>query len=72
MTKVIVDQAANGFEHSLRDFSRRVQAEGIIREIRRRSFFVPAAEARRQKSIEARRRNRSHAPKAPDKRTAQV
>ena len=72
MTRVIVNQASNGFEHSLRDFSRQVQSEGIIREIRRRAFFVPAAEARKQKSIEARRRNRTHAPKAPDKRAARA
>ena len=70
--RVIVSQGPGGFEKSLRDFHRHVQDEGVIREIKRRAFFIPAAEARRLKSIEARKRSRQHSSKGPDKRAAKA
>jgi ribosomal protein S21 len=57
MAQVIVTEE-KGFDQALRDFHRKVQEQGTIKEIRRRSFFVPAAEARKLKGIEARKRNR--------------
>jgi ribosomal protein S21 len=67
MTQVIVTPE-KGFEQALKDFHRKVQETGTIREIRRRAFFVPAAEARKLKGIEARKRNRPHPAKSTEKR----
>ena len=71
MTQVIVTPE-KGFEQSMKDFHRKVQETGTIREIRRRAFFVPAAEARKLKGIEARKRNRPHTAKTSDKRPAKT
>lgn len=57
-----------GFEQALKDFHRQVQEEGVVKEIRRRSFFVPAGEARKLKGIEARKRNHPRVAKTTDKR----
>ena len=71
MPRVVIT-SEKGFEAALRDFHRKVNEQGIVREIKRRAFFVPAAEARKLKSIEARKRNHprphvadKHTPKAP-------
>ena len=44
------------FEQALRDFRRKVQEQGLVREMRRRSHYVTPAEARKMKSLRARRR----------------
>jgi len=44
------------FEQALREFRRKVQEQGLVREMRRRSHYVPPAEARKIKSLRARRR----------------
>jgi ribosomal protein S21 len=46
------------FESALREFRRKVQELGLVREVRRRAHYVPPAEARKVKSIQARRRRR--------------
>jgi len=55
--KVIVKDP-DDFEQALREFRRKVQEQGLVREIRRRTHYVPPAEARKMKSIRARRRRR--------------
>ena len=44
------------FEQALREFRRKVQEQGLVREMRRRAHYVPPAEARKIKSLRARRR----------------
>ncbi|HVD01189.1 MAG TPA: 30S ribosomal protein S21 [Candidatus Dormibacteraeota bacterium] len=55
--KVVVKDP-EGFESALREFRRKVQEQGLVREVRRRAQYVPPAEARKVKSIRARRRKR--------------
>ena len=43
-------------KQALRDFRRKVQEQGLVREMRRRSHYVPPSEARKIKSLRARRR----------------
>ena len=43
------------FEQALREFRRKVQEQGLVREMRRRAHYVPPAEARKMKSLRARR-----------------
>ena len=61
-----------GFEQALKDFHRRVNEQGVIREIKRRSFFVPSGEARKLKGIEARKRNHPRPLRPTDKRPAKA
>jgi ribosomal protein S21 len=70
MTQVIVNN--KGIEQALKEFHRMVQDDGIIREIRARAHFIPKAEARKLKSIEARKRNRPRSAKPADKRPVKV
>lgn len=53
--KVVVKDPEE-FEQALREFRRKVQEQGLVREMRRRAHFVPPAEARKIKSLRARRR----------------
>jgi ribosomal protein S21 len=55
MTVKVVD---GDIHAALGKFRFQVQAEGIVREIRRRSHFVPRSTARKVKSLRARRRRR--------------
>ena len=52
----IVVKDPGEFEQALRDFRRKVQEQGLVREMRRRSHYVPPSEARKIKSLRARRR----------------
>ncbi|MGH7904668.1 MAG: 30S ribosomal protein S21 [Candidatus Dormibacteraceae bacterium] len=56
MKVVVKDQEE--FEQALREFRRKVQENGLVREMRRRTHYVPPAEARKMKSLRARRRRR--------------
>ena len=53
--KVIVKDQQE-FEQALREFRRKVQEQGLVREMRRRAHYIPPAEARKIKSLRARRR----------------
>lgn len=53
--KVIVKDQEE-FEQALREFRRKVQEQGLVREMRRRAHYIPPAEARKIKSLRARRR----------------
>src|SRR5436190_23782704 len=55
LLKVVVKDPED-FEQALREFRRKVQEQGLVREMRRRSHYVPPAEARKIKSLRARRR----------------
>lgn len=55
--KVVVKDP-DEFESALREFRRKVQEQGVVREVRRREHYVPPAEARKVKSIKARRRGK--------------
>ena len=44
------------FEQALREFRRKVQEQGLVREMRRRTHYTPPSEARKMKSLRARRR----------------
>jgi small subunit ribosomal protein S21 len=55
--KVVVKDPEE-FESALREFRRKVQEQGLVREVRRRAHYLPPAEARKIKSIRARRRRR--------------
>ena len=55
--KVVVKDPEE-FESALREFRRKVQEQGLVREVRRRAHYVPPAEARKIKSIRARRRRK--------------
>ena len=57
--KVVVKDP-DEFESALREFRRKVQEQGLVREVRRRAHYVPPAEARKIKSIRARRRSLCH------------
>jgi ribosomal protein S21 len=73
MTQVTVTVTPDkGFEGAIKEFHRKVQEQGVIPEIRRRSFFVPQAEARKLKGIEARKRNRPRTVKPTEKRIPKV
>ena len=52
----IVVKDPGEFEQALRDFRRKVQEQGLVREMRRRAHYVPPSEARKIKSLRARRR----------------
>jgi small subunit ribosomal protein S21 len=52
----IVVKDPEEFEQALREFRRKVQEQGLVREMRRRAHYVPPAEARKIKSLRARRR----------------
>lgn len=54
------------FERQLGTFKRKVQEEGIIRELKRRESFTPPSEERREKQRRARARvRRVRLPKDP-------
>jgi small subunit ribosomal protein S21 len=55
LLKVVVKDPED-FEQALREFRRKVQEQGLVREMRRRAHYVPPAEARKIKSLRARRR----------------
>lgn len=55
--KVVVKDPEE-FESALREFRRKVQEQGVVREVRRREHYVPPAEARKVKSIKARQRRK--------------
>ena len=44
------------FEQALREFRRKVQEQRLVREMRRRTHYIPPSEARKMKSLRARRR----------------
>ena len=71
MAQVTVN-TERGFEQALKEFHRKTQEEGIVKEFRQRAFFVPRVEARKLKGIEARKRNRPRIVKPSDKRPAKA
>ena len=57
MAEVTV-QDGETVESALRRFKRKVQQEGIIKEIKRHSYYLKPGEKRRVKAALARKRNR--------------
>ncbi|HLH30503.1 MAG TPA: 30S ribosomal protein S21 [Terriglobia bacterium] len=52
-------------ESALRRFKRRVQAEDIIKEVKRHSFYVKPGEKKRLKQVNARKRSRKKMHREP-------
>lgn len=48
----------NDIERALRDFKRKVQREGLTRELKRRTAYEKPSVKRKRKSMEAERRRR--------------
>lgn len=55
MSKVIVADHG-GLEAALKHFRHQLMSEGVLRELKRHTYHVPRSEARKQKSLRARRR----------------
>ena len=53
-------------ENALRRFKRKVQAEDIIREVKRHSYYLKPGEKRRMKQALARKRARKKVRRQPD------
>ena len=54
-------QDGESIENALRRFKRKVQAEDIIKEVKRHSFYLKPGEKKRVKQALARKRNRKKA-----------
>ena len=59
-------QEGESLENALRRFKRKVQAEDIIKEVRRHSYYLKPGEKRRLKQAMARKRARKKSRKEPD------
>ena len=59
-------QDGETLESALRRFKRKVQAEDIIKEIKRHSFYLKPGEKKRVKEALARKRSRKKARKEQD------
>ena len=57
---MVVVKIKNGepFEKSLRRFRRKVETEGIMRELRKRKFYLSKSEKRKEKSRLAQKRRK--------------
>jgi len=55
---VIVTVHGNDIDRALRDLKRMVQRDGLIRELKRRSFYEKPSVKKKRKSLEAERRRR--------------
>jgi small subunit ribosomal protein S21 len=53
---VVTDPA--DFERALRQFRKKIQESGLMREMRRREYYIPPTEARKLKSLRARRKRK--------------
>ena len=53
--KVVVHDPGD-FDQALREFHRRIQETGVVKEVKRRAHYVPPAEAKKIKAARARRR----------------
>jgi small subunit ribosomal protein S21 len=58
-------QEGESIDNALRRFKRKVQAENIIGEVRRHSYFLKPGEKRRLKSVLARKRARKKLRREP-------
>jgi small subunit ribosomal protein S21 len=59
-------QEGESLENALRRFKRKVQAEDIIKEVRRHSFYLKPGEKKRVKQALARKRARKKSRKVSD------
>ena len=59
-------QDGESLENALRRFKRKVQAEDIIREVKRHSYYLKPGEKRRMKQALARKRARKKVRRQPD------
>ena len=59
-------QEGESLENALRRFKRKVQAEDIIKEVRRHSYYLKPGEKRRLKQAMARKRARKKSRKESD------
>jgi small subunit ribosomal protein S21 len=59
-------QDGESLENALRRFKRKVQAEDIIKEVRRHSYYLKPGEKRRLKQAMARKRARKKGRKESD------
>ena len=59
-------QEGESLENALRRFKRKVQAEDIIKEVKRHSYYLKPGEKRRQKQALARKRARKKIRREPD------
>jgi len=59
---VVVDD--RGIEHALRTFKRLVVKEGLLRDLKRRSYYEKPGDRRRRKQREATRRRRRQAARS--------
>jgi len=59
-------QDGETLESALRRFKRKVQAEDIIKEIKRHSFYLKPGEKKRTKEALARKRNRKKRTRDPE------
>ncbi len=59
-------QEGESLENALRRFKRKVQTEGIIKEVKRHSFYLKPGEKRRVKQALARKRARKKSRKDAD------
>jgi small subunit ribosomal protein S21 len=66
LTEVRV-QEGESLENALRRFKRKVQAEEIIKDVRRHSFYLKPGEKRRAKQELARKRARKRVRKFPER-----
>jgi small subunit ribosomal protein S21 len=53
---VQVKVSGNDIERALRDLKRQVQKEGLLKEIKKRSFYLKPSEKEKQKQREAKRK----------------
>ena len=59
-------QEGESLENALRRFKRKVQAEDIIKEVKRHSYYLKPGEKRRLKQALARKRARKKIRREPD------
>lgn len=54
---------SNDLEKALKTFKRQVQKEGILKDLKKRSFYEKPSEKERRKQREAARKRRKRAPR---------
>jgi small subunit ribosomal protein S21 len=59
-------QEGESVENALRRFKRKVQTEGIIKEVKRHSYYLKPGDKRRLKQALARKRARKRIRREPD------
>jgi small subunit ribosomal protein S21 len=64
---VLITVRDNDVEKALRVLKKKMQREGLFREMRRREHYEPPSEKRKRKRAEAIRRSKKRARKAADK-----